>query len=326
MRDREQSVIEQYDLEILSTRKGRGITIYETNQGIRVLKPVKGSPARIEAEVRLLKQIKGEKLFIIEDCFVNKEGEYVTKGEDGERFLLKEYLDGREWNLEDEQEILKGVELLAHLHKALLFPGEAAIPKGLPLSEEVDKHNRELKRARNFIRERQRKNAFELLFLQMYPDFYEEAEHVKKRLGETQAEALWQKAVEQGSLCHGDFTYHNLVHHQGSIAVLNFEKMYYGVQMDDFYQFFRKVMEKNDWNQNLAKKILEAYNSSRELKKTEVEYLCLCFTYPEKFWKIANHYYNGKKNCIIDKDYQKLETIRKQSVKRREFLAFLDVL
>lgn len=325
MRDREQSVMEQYELGIISTRRGRGFTIYETNQGSWVLKPIKGSPMRMKAQILLLEELKKKNLFEVEGCMANKEGEYVSRSEDGEQFILKEYLNGREWNMEDEQEVIKGVALLGMLHKALFYPKESAIQRGILLSEEVDKHNRELKRTRNYIRERKRKTPFELLFLQVFSDYYREAEEVQRRLPDSKAEALWQKAMEQGSLCHGDFTYHNLIYYQGKPAILNFEKMYYGVQIDDFYQFFRKVMEKNSWNQNLAGRMLETYKENRSLSREEAEYLYLRFAYPEKFWKLANHYFNGKKTCTIEKDFQKLSALKEQNGKRREFLAFLDV-
>lgn len=325
MREREQGVIEQYDLTFIGSRKGRGVTIYETEDTLYVLKTVKGSPARVMAQAQLLEKLKSGEDFFVERYIPNKEGVYITKNEDGEQFLLKEYLDGREWNLEEESEILKGSRILGTLHKRLCIPGETAFPAPAAWSREVDKHNRELKRTRNFIRERQKKTRFELLFLELFDTFYAEAEDVREKLRDFDEESLILEADRTGSLCHGEFTYHNLVHCRGGVAILNFDKMYYGVQMDDFYQYFRKIMEKNNWKEDLAKKVLEAYGNSREISRPEAEYLYLRFAYPDKFWKIANHYFNGSKNRLIEKGQDKLESVRRQNEKRREFLAFLEV-
>lgn len=325
MREREQDVIEQYELTFMGSRKGRGVMIYETEDTLYVLKTVKGSPARVMAQARLLEILKGAEEFFVEKYIPNKEGAYLTKNEDGEQFLLKEYLDGREWNLEEESEILRGSRILGTLHKWLCIPGETAFPAPTAWSREVDKHNRELKRTRNFIRERQKKNQFELLFLELFNAFYEEAEAVREKLKAFDEESLIRKAAETGSLCHGEFTYHNLIHCRDGIAILNFDKMYYGVQMDDFYQYFRKIMEKNNWKETLAKKVLEAYRDSRGISRLEAEYLYLRFAYPDKFWKIANHYVNGSKNRLIEKGQDKLESLRRQNKKRKEFLAFLEV-
>ena len=43
-------VYEQYDMEILSTRKGRGATILTTTDGLRILEPFRGSVTRLEQE------------------------------------------------------------------------------------------------------------------------------------------------------------------------------------------------------------------------------------------------------------------------------------
>lgn len=325
MREKEQGVIEQYDLTFMGSRKGRGVMIYEAEDTLYVLKTVKGSPARVMAQAKLLEKLKSGEDFFVERYIPNKEGAYITKNEDGEQFLLKEYLDGREWNLEDESEILRGSRILGTLHKRLCIPGEAAFPAPAAWSKEVDKHNRELKRTRNFIRERQKKTRFELLFLELFHTFYTEAEEVREKLKTFDEESLIQRAAETGSLCHGEFTYHNLIHCRGGVAILNFDKMYYGVQMDDFYQYFRKIMEKNNWKESLAKKVLEAYGDSRGISRQEAEYLYLRFAYPDKFWKIANHYFNGSKNRLIEKGQDKLESVRLQNEKRREFLAFLEV-
>ncbi len=325
MRDREQGVIEQYEMTFTGSRKGRGVTIYETEDKLYALKTVNGSPARVMAQARLLEKLEGIEVFFVERYIPNKEGAYITKNEDEEQFLLKEYLDGREWNLEEEGEIFRGSRILGELHKQLILPERAAFPTAAAWSREVDKHNRELKRTRNFIRERQQKNQFELLFLEMFPVFYAEAEEVQKKLKSFDEEALIQSAAEAGTLCHGEFTYHNLIHYRGGVAILNFDKTYYGVQIDDFYQYFRKVMEKNNWRKAIAEKVLNAYKEGRGISRLEAEYLYLRFSYPDKFWKSANHYFNGAKNRLIERGQDKLESVRRQNEKRREFLAFLEV-
>jgi CotS family spore coat protein len=325
VREREQGVIEQYDLLVTGSRKGRGVTIYETDAKTYVLKAVKGSQARMSAQAQILEQLMENGEFSLERYVPNREGAYLTKNEEGEQFLLKEYLEGREWNLEDEMEILRGSRILGALHTRLVFPQKLALPEAACWSREVDKHSRELKRTRNFIRQRQQKNEFERLYLKLYPEFYRQAEGVQKRLEDFAEAALFRESVERGCLCHGDFTYHNLIHYRGGAAILNFDKLHYGIQMEDFYQYFRKVMEKNDWRPPLAEKVLGAYMEKRPVNRMEREYLALRFAYPDKFWKVANHYFNGSKNRIIEKGQDKLETLQRQNEKRKEFLVFLDV-
>ena len=207
----------------------------------------------------------------------------------------------------------------------MLLPGGEAFPEPVPWKKVVDKHNRELKRTRKYIRARQKKSPFELLFLELFETFYEEGRIVWERLGQFDEESLLCRVEKEGQLCHGEFTYHNLIHYRGSVAVLNFDKTHYGVQIDDFYQYFRKVMEKNNWSVPLAKKVLAVYKDCRGMAAQEEAYLYFRFSYPDKFWKLANHYFNGSKSRLIEKGQDKLEILRCQNEKRREFLSFLEV-
>ena len=82
----------------------------------------------------------------------------------------------------------------------------------------------------------------------------------------------------------------------------------------------RKVLEKHQWDQNLGRKILLAYQQVRPLSREEVENLRIRFAYPEKYWKLANYYYTHNKAWIPGKNLEKLEKLRDQKEKWRNFV------
>ena len=55
----------------------------------------------------------------------------------------------------------------------------------------------------------------------------------------------------------------------------------------------------------------------------ERENLYIRLSFPEKFWKLANQYYNGNKAWISDKMLEKLEMTVELNQKKREFLRYL---
>ena len=57
MNDRAVELLEQYEIEVLRTRKGRGAIVCDTNQGCLIFREYSGSQERIELQNRLLKQI-----------------------------------------------------------------------------------------------------------------------------------------------------------------------------------------------------------------------------------------------------------------------------
>ena len=106
---------------------------------------------------------------------------------------------------------------------------------------------------------------------------------------------------------------------QPRIAVTGFEKFKQGIQAEDLYYFLRKVMEKQGWKVRLGDNMLNAYSAIRPLSEEEMQYLCLRFVYPEKFWKTADSYYRSNKVLLPAKSLEKLETAIRQTRKRNGF-------
>jgi hypothetical protein len=222
------------------------------------------------------------------------------------------------------------------------------------LMETFDKRNRELKRVKTYIREKRQKNEFELLYLNYYDTFYEQGLTAAERLTSTAYKTLMEEAVRQRCVCHGNYTYHNIIMMKSKtdamsktyvppgwvnrqpltvadlgtgsvpIASTNFEKSFIGLQIFDLYQFIRKVMEKNDWDILYGNNIIEAYDRVKSISREELYILYLLLLYPEKFWKITNYYYNGKKSWVSGRNTQKLGTIGEQNSKKEIFLQKLE--
>ena len=90
--------------------------------------------------------------------------------------------------------------------------------------------------------------------------------------------------------------------------------------MRDLYDFLRKVMEKNGWQAELGKSLIDAYDRERKLEETERRVLYAMLLYPEKYWKLVNFYYNSRKSWMSSKNLEKLLRIRAQEEKRACFL------
>ena len=205
-----------------------------------------------------------------------------------------------------------------------------------------------------YIRDKRQKNEFELSYLNYYETFYEQGLMAAKYLSGSAYPRLMENAIREQRVCHGNYTYHNIIMlrskaealskvyvppgwinrqplsvtelstAEGHIATTNFEKSYIGLQIYDLYQFIRKVMEKNDWDILYGSNIIEAYDRIKVISKEELRILYLLLLYPEKFWKITNFYYNGKKSWISGRNTQKLNIIGEQNDKKNMFLHRLE--
>lgn len=332
MREYELEVLEQYDIEVRGTRKIRGAFFCDTKEGTMLLKEAAVTDRRAPLLHIVLDDLENAGYPNVDTPIYNKEGALISVSRDGSRYMLKKWFSGRECDVKREFEVLQASRNLAELHEKLQWKqicekqdniGESALirpPLGRHLRDELLRHNRELKKVRSFMRNKVSKGNFEFLFLEYFENMFLLAERVTNRLEKSCYDSLYNESAKNLKLVHGDYNYHNVLFTSGGIATTNFEHFRVDVQVQDLYYFLRKVMEKHQWNEELGRSMLEAYQSVRKLDSRELEYMALCLAYPEKFWKTANTYYHSNKAWIPEKNVEKLQTAITQTEEKLRFL------
>ncbi len=323
MNERDLQVLEQYPFTVNASWRTRGAFLLDTSAGRLLIREFSGSAYKLLKEQELLQHLK-DRGYLVDRMEPDKEGRLSSVYREYDRFVVKESLDGRECDTRSESEILKAASLLAGMHKDLRGFCEATEEDRLRLAgadavEELGRHNRELRKIYGFIRRKNRKNEFESAYLACYPDMVDEAQQIERRLRESSYERLRERALLEGHFCHGEYIHHNILVAGGQMGVINFEKFALDVQVNDLYLFLRKILEKQNYDFRLGSRILKAYEQVRPLDGEEREYLSIRMQYPEKFWKLANYYYNTNKAWIPGKHMEKLEKFLSQKEKRVSF-------
>ena len=321
MQEYERNVLEQYDIEVSGTRKTRGAVLCDTDRGLMLLKEVKVSKRRIPALYELHEYLLEQGYTHTDRLMLTKEGEYLASSEEGKQYLLKFWFQGRECDVKKPAELLAAAGNLAKLHVLMKYSFDQPAAPGDHMGEEYLRHNRELKKVRRFMRGISPKGAFETAFLKYYEQMYQWAQAAEEQLEKSNYDRIYKESIESGCMTHGEYNYHNILMLPGGhIAVTNFEKFKRDLQVEDFYYFLRKVMEKQGWKVRLGDNMLNAYSAVRPLTKEEIEYLRIRLCYPEKFWKIANSYYHSNKAWISVKSIEKLDIAIRQTEEKRRFL------
>ena len=320
MQEFEQKILEQYDIEVNSTRKVRGAVLCETNKGVFLLKEVTTSEKRIPALCELYTWLYEQGEHQIDYMIANRNGEYISSLDNGDRYMLKKWYVGRECDIKKTREILEAAGNLAKLHTVMRHELEYGITEGIKTGEKYRRHNRELKKVRQFVRKAVPKGEFEFAFLQQFELMYQWAEAAVCELEQSDYEQLYQEEMNRSGMTHGEYNYHNIIMTREGIATMNFEKFHRDIQVEDLYYFLRKVMEKSGWKLRLGDGMLNAYSAIHPLTRSETEYLKIRLIYPEKFWKTANSYYCTNKAWISVKNTEKLKTAIKQTEEKKMFL------
>lgn len=333
---RAEQILSAYPMEFTGNTKGRGSILCTDSEGIYLLKEYNGSVRRLEMLGSVLEYLKWRG-FLAEELVRTKEGGLRYQDVDGVSYFLRKTFQGRECDTRNQDEILYVIRQMARLHGLLSDYGKqppdagacadtgTALPDGMwdvqedekPQPSLAEKHTRELKKVKNYVRNKKKKNDFESEFLRGYEHYMEQAMQVLK-LEEEQT--LPEDAAQ---LIHGDFNQHNLIFTREGLALVGFEKLRCDLCVCDLTNFMRKILEKHNWNGGLGMDMVMTYNTVRTLEPWELRQLYIRLLYPEKFWKIVNHYFNTRKTWVSGRNIEKLTRLFSQEQKREEFLSML---
>ena len=325
MNERSLAVLDQYDVEIKEIFHGRGSYICRTDKGRKLLYPFNGSEEKASLLYKLQLKRKQSRDYFVDILMPTKEGGFVSEDMFGNRFILKDWKECRECDINDIYEISEAMKALARFHKAFRLPQAPGTEgtfkvSGGTFSQTVVKHNSEIARTGRFIRNRNRKTGFEFLFLKVYEAFLDQGRAVEEHLHDADFEKLKAECENNGLFTHGDFSHHEVLIEERNAFIVHPERFQCGIQVEDMAHIMRKILEKCDWDITVGEKLLEAYNREKTISGTELKYLKMRLLYPEKFWKLADHYYNSNKLWISERLEFKLEKVLEQEKRRQLFL------
>lgn len=319
------SILEQYDIAVISTRKIRGAILCDTDKGLLLLKEVTVSKAKVPALLKLYGYLESQGYMQADFPVRNQNGEYISCTEEGSRFILKHWDNGRECDIRKPSELLKAAGNLAKLHLLMRGTQDCMIPCEEHLKKEYTRHNRELRKVRKFMRGVSPKGEFEFAFLRYFDRMYQWSDTALKVLEDSDYDHLYEESTAKLCLTHGEYNYHNIMMEQqpsqNILMITNFEQFKREIQVEDLYYFLRKVLEKQGWKERLGDNMINAYSAIKPISKEETEYLKVRLIYPEKFWKIANSYYRSNKAWISVKSIEKLNTAIRQTEEKERFLS-----
>ncbi|MBP3569751.1 MAG: CotS family spore coat protein [Lachnospiraceae bacterium] len=328
MEEKIADLLAQYDLVVYRAGRVKGAWMLETDQGLKSLGSCSYSEGKVKFEQKV-KQFAKTNGFSEVDLYVpNREQNFLVSGPYNEMFVMRDWFYGEECNVRNQEHVVQTVETLAQLHNCLtglmLSSEEKEFCCQPKLTETLEKRNKELRRVRTYIRSKKQKSLFEQKFLSQFELQLAQAERASELLDESVYENYYNSCIEMGSMLHGNFTHHSVMLLSGGVmAVTGFDKAVTGVQIYDFYLLFRKMMEKWEWDISLGESMLTAYDRIRPIPKEEYTLLYILLSYPEKFWKVANQYYNNRKSWIPEKNMQKLLQTMEQAEKKEESIKTL---
>ena len=317
MEDKKELAIEQYDFTVKNRYRTRGAFLLETNKGPKLLREQAEYHRHFALENQIKQHLFEYGMTRLDQVYPNKEGKEVTEFPEGQRYVVYNWFYGEECDAFRQGSLMLAGENLGRLHKGLSSFSAEDEQEGESLRDILAKRTRELKRIYGYMRNKKRKNEFEILAMRCFSEFYKESLVAMERMDQ------WEKEYGEPVgrvMCHGDYNYHNLIYTSQGVATTAFEKARVGHFMEDLYYFLRKTMEKNNWDNNKGNSFLEGYQKERVICDEEKELLYILLLFPDKYWKLMNHYQNRKKAWVSRRNLEKLISIREQQDAKRKYL------
>lgn len=327
MNEKALSVIGQYGLEVRKSVRTRGGIAVLTDDGYKLLYECTRSDSYYERENMITAGIKRTGFEYIDTYVMTAEGTLFSQDAQGRKYILKDWFDAQECDIRNETHVAMAAGTLAVLHGHMMnmdkCEHELKYNNATDMRMKFDKHTKEMRMVGNYLKGKKNKNEFEMLMRRSLMTFHEEALIAAQELEKMDYGSRIEKARTSYEMCHGSYNYHNVLFTDRGCAVTGFEHCCVDCQINDLYQFMRKLLEKNGWDARAGHSVIEAYSEVRPVSDDDMKLLRINFLYPEKLWKVINFYNNSNKSWIPRKSIEKLEGVLAQNDARKAFIETL---
>lgn len=292
---REFEIERQFDLKIEKIKPSKGIYFLKTNKGEMCLK-------KVSYGVQKLIFIYGAKEHLIKNGFDNidrfylnvENNPYAIVNED--IYTLSQWIEGRECDFMNIDEVVKASNTLANLHIASRGyepPEHSKLKSDLERWPSVmSKRIKSFDKMRDMVRKKGIKNDVDMIYLKNYEFYKNLAKEAYALFEVSKYYDICKIAEEEKSFCHHDYTHHNIViDNDEKFNVVDFDYCKREIRSYDIANFITKVLKKNNWDIEICKNIIESYDKVSKLSDDEIFLIYGFLMFPQRFWRLSNRYF-----------------------------------
>lgn len=311
-----------YGVQIYSAEPIRDIHKLTTDQGYLCLKSVDYRSNKLLFIYHAMEHLL-ENGFDLIPAFVHDTtgNPYFTYG--GKHYFVSEWMNGRECDFKNLVDLELAMISLAKLHKASNgFKPPKKIKVKSRLSDWPARYQKRIDQLKEFKKAaEQKKNPtkFDTYYLKHADSKIHDAVLALQLLDCSDYQRLVKQAKQSGNFCHNDYVYHNiLIDDSEPVAcIVDFDYCRHDLRMYDLARLIRRVIKGKKYQKETLDVILTSYNSEFPLLPEEYPILAAFLQFPQRFWRMADRYYNNKREWSEKKFYSRLKrSVRQQRNKK----------
>jgi CotS family spore coat protein len=283
-----------YGLQVISAHKVRDAWRVETSSGPKCFKSVKSSLDKVQFTAAALEYLTNNGFSLTAPFLKTLQNAYAIDLPEGV-YYATEWLSGREGDFSNLADIQTAAKVLARMHfaaKGFIAPEYCKKKESWgEIPNAWQKHGLQLAEFRELAKAKP-EDSFNKLYLSCVDSYLKRVDLAFNILNSCNYSGLVERAKEQGSLCHRDYTYHNfLVDDQGTLNVIDFDYCTQDIRAYDVGRFIRKVANYHKYKLVPVKLLLDAYQSVQPLDHDELTFILAFVHFPQRFWRLASRYY-----------------------------------
>lgn len=310
-----EKILENYDIEYKSIEKVRSAYKISDGNASYCLKMLGRGYKRAHKSYFLSNALCEKGFDNVAPYVFTKDEEYLIKYKKSSFYLTK-WIDGREVNFKDLEDILDSAKFLAHFHNSAK---NLEIPKGVKIRDRhnnwLEHFNTHIEAVKGFVDkiERRSKSAgFDLIFRNNFQIFMEEAQFAVELLSTKEAKNAFDMAEREKYICHDSFYYQNILRdREGKLYLVDLESSLLDCPMSDLGKLIRRILCKSKfkWDFDLCRRMIDAYDSVRPISHEELYPLLAMLAFPHKYWKFGKKRYLKKKEWTEAEYQNKLKKV-----------------
>lgn len=326
------TVTYKYNFQLISAEKIRNGYEIVTDKGNFCLKRTKHGKNKAKNGCLLTEELLINKFTNAAKYFRTKDGAFYVSYKKN-IFYLIQWLEGTECDLTNIDEVKNCTKGLAKFHKA---SNEINHDKVHIRNNEVDlprtfaRDLNDIEKFKRIIVGKRVKNEFDILFMENAENFYNRGMCAVNMLMESEYFKLSKAAKDKQIICYNNLYYKNAIKLEGEYFITDFDNIIIDLEISDLGKLIRKLMFKKiyGWDFNVAKVLIEAYNSINKIYKEELKIMLALIIFPQNFLELGKKRFTKKKKWSETKYLHKLNRIisydETEEVFLRDYLIYIE--
>lgn len=317
-------VQENYSIHINDIQKIKNVYKIDTENEIYCLKIINYEFRHFLFIVGAIKHLQKNGFESIPQIIetINNE-EFITL--EKKHAYLTPWVDARECNYDNPEEIKLCTTKLAQLHKKSLnfkvTPDMKPRIAWLKWIETFKTRRNEILDFKRRINEKENISEFDNYYLNIMEGELARSSKSINNLCKSEYINKMKVEIKNRGFCHHDYAHHNvLMEKNGGISIIDFDYCILDTHLHDLSSLLLRRMKTDKWNLENALFIMDEYDDTFFIYKSDIEIMAAFMEFPQEYWQIGIQYYWEKRIKGEEFFLKKLEKLHNDVIGKQTFI------